>query len=248
MAGDWIPVQVGIVRRREVLAIAHRMGMSAHEVVGFLVDFWGWVSEESRDGNVFGTVMSSIIAATGGTEAFWNAVIDVGWLEISEDNLTIPNWDRWLGKSAKQRLQANLRKKQWRERQENPVPKKERLQRSKTVATEQNSTSSPLPPCGGNGVGGENDVPDDETEAAWSVYTELLVARKGKAKIQDIGAYVKTIRLKYRHPREAMPEIDQEISRRTRKCRGCGRPWDSVSKRTGADLCLACEKKEEPHA
>lgn len=116
MAGDWIPARVDLSRRTEVLAIASESGRSRHEVVGLLVDFWGWASNETHDGLLKRLKLSDLCATVGADESFWLAVVSVGWLIVSGDGLRIPNADHWITKGAKARLSKTKRQKGWRER------------------------------------------------------------------------------------------------------------------------------------
>src|SRR5512136_1111202 len=120
MAGDWIPVTVGLSRRREVLAIVGSTERDRFQVVGLLVEFWSWVTDESRDGHVPSVTASTLIAAVGGDDVFWSAVEREGWIVLDDEGLTVPNWDRWLGSSGKSRLQAAIRKRREREKKDSP--------------------------------------------------------------------------------------------------------------------------------
>ncbi len=116
MAGDWIPIEVETPRKQEVLRIANITGMSRHEVLGALVDFWCWVSAQSVDGHVDADV-DTLCTHLGAPRAFWEALITVGWLESdgeNDDRLRIPNAEHWITKASKSRLAKNRRQKQWR--------------------------------------------------------------------------------------------------------------------------------------
>lgn len=183
MAGDWIPVTVGLQKRREVVGIASRTGRDIFEVVGLLVTFWGWVSEESNDGTLLSLCERDVCRAVGGDEPFWSAVIEFGWLSKTDTGLVIPNWDRWMGASAKKRLQDVIRQRRRRENNrpepgQKPVTKKSRTQRDRCHTTDdrgQRTSSSPLPPNGGSEClahappgeepGGNGTEPDEIPEA-----------------------------------------------------------------------------------
>lgn len=111
MAGDWIPVRVGLAGTREVLQIAAATGRDRHLVAGLLVDFWGWASNESADGTLPGVTIKLICATIGGTPKVWQAVAEAGWLIIEPKRLIVPNWQHWLSGSAKERLQDARRKR-----------------------------------------------------------------------------------------------------------------------------------------
>ncbi len=114
MAGDWIPIQTDLSRRREVLAISKTTGRSRYEVVGLLIEFWGWASGETEDGQIVDVYVDTLTSLVGGDCEFWNSVIKSGWLESTKTGIRIPNFDRWMSSGAKSRLRKNLRQKQWR--------------------------------------------------------------------------------------------------------------------------------------
>lgn len=115
MAGDWIPRCKGLNRKPEVLAIARATGMTRHTVADLLMDFWEWADSETDNGLLPNLTIAELSQAIPGTdERFWLAVVQAGWLLVGNTGLTIPNFDRWLGRSAKKRLQKNRRQSDWR--------------------------------------------------------------------------------------------------------------------------------------
>jgi hypothetical protein len=121
MAGDWIPTAKSLPRKREVLSIASATFRSRYEVVGILLDFWIWVDDESEDGQLPGMSPDQLPGLFSGTDAaLWSAVISAGWLIHRSTGLEVPNFQRWLGRSAKRRLKETERKCQ--ERTDNPPP------------------------------------------------------------------------------------------------------------------------------
>lgn len=123
MAGDWIPIGCTILSKREVLILAARLGWSRYEVVGRLVEFWVWVSNESTDGTICGLAVGDLWKVYGFDRRFVAALCEVGWLIQGQDCITIPNFHRWLHSGAKQRLMASERKR----RQRNKSPENSTL-------------------------------------------------------------------------------------------------------------------------
>lgn len=115
MAGDWIPCEVGLFRKSEVVAIGRRTKRSRHDVGGLMLEFWGWCSNESVDGRVRQIGLEMLPDIIGGDRKFWEAVVDVGWLVVDGEDLVIPNAARWITKGAKARLQKNRRQAGWRD-------------------------------------------------------------------------------------------------------------------------------------
>lgn len=114
MAGDWIPVRTNIARAREILTISESLDIDRHLVLGLLVDFWTWLSEESVTNVTRGVTPVHLVSVIGGTEEFWRKVEEVGWARFSNGDLTIPNWEHWMGESTKTRMKQVLRKRRER--------------------------------------------------------------------------------------------------------------------------------------
>lgn len=110
----------GLAKELEVLQISAASGLSAHIVAMTLIEFWGWADDVTDDGTLRGVTvddLSHICPHVSGT--FWGHVARAGWLLIYHDYLVIPNFDNWLGNSAKKRLKAALRKRNYRRRKPN---------------------------------------------------------------------------------------------------------------------------------
>lgn len=110
MAGEWIPYDVCLPQKPEVLDLVDRTGLPTDQVVGRLVMLWGWASLNSSDGTARISIRL-LSRICGGDEAFWMAVQDVGWIVIDADNGTIgiPGWDSRFSKAAKSRALATVR-------------------------------------------------------------------------------------------------------------------------------------------
>lgn len=110
MAGEWIPYDVCLPQKPEVLDLVDRTGLEVDQVVGRLLMLWGWSALNSSDGTARMSVRL-LSRICGGDEAFWLAVQDVGWLVIDADNGTvaIPGWERRFSKSAKNRAMHAIR-------------------------------------------------------------------------------------------------------------------------------------------
>ena len=110
MAGEWIPYDVCLPQKPEVLDLVDRTGLEVDQVVGRLLMLWGWSALNSSDGTARMS-LRLLSKVCGGDEAFWYAVQDVGWLVIDAENGTvgIPGWDARFSKAAKSRALATVR-------------------------------------------------------------------------------------------------------------------------------------------
>jgi hypothetical protein len=110
MAGEWIPYDVCLPQKPEVLELVDRTGLAPDQVVGRLLMLWGWAALNSSDGTARMSVRL-LGRLCGGDEEFWREVEAVGWLVIDGDNGTvaIPGWERRFSQAAKSRALTTVR-------------------------------------------------------------------------------------------------------------------------------------------
>jgi len=174
MAGDWFPLQYWRSRSPEIVRVSSMTGRSRHEILGWVCDFWSWVSTESEDGRVRGVFIKNLPDLIGADAALWEALRSVGW--IAEDagpgaGIVVPGWEIWLCESGKKRLKDAQRKRSDRNEGRDNSGKPTRKKRPRNVRetstentpTEQNRTEEskeedpPNPPQAGGAV---NPAPD----------------------------------------------------------------------------------------
>ena len=114
MAGDWIKIKTDLATDPAVIGIASRLGLEEDLVVGKLCRLWAWANTHTENGHA-GSVTPDWLDKFLGVTAFAEALSDVGWLEVVDDGLEIPRFDRHNGKSAKTRATARERKRRERE-------------------------------------------------------------------------------------------------------------------------------------
>lgn len=103
MAGDWIKFEVSTPEKQEVLAITAAMGWDDPDLtVGKLLRVWRWFDQQTVDGNAPG-VTSALLDRIVGSPGFSKAMESVGWLLVSDTGLSLPNFGRHNGKTAKER-------------------------------------------------------------------------------------------------------------------------------------------------
>jgi hypothetical protein len=122
MAGEWIKVEAATADKPEVLRIARILKLDHDTVFGKLVRLWSWIDTNSVDGVVDGVVDADLdcICRCAG---FTSACVAVGWLQYdaSAERVSLPNFDRHNGETAKQRDMKNRRQAKWRAGVDDPV-------------------------------------------------------------------------------------------------------------------------------
>ena len=111
MAGDWIPMRIGLHEDPSVRLISKLTGIDPFGVVGRLHRVWGWFDMNTRNGVVEGSegaLIDEITSVTG----FANAMVTAGWLCVTANGLKIPSFSTYHGKCAKRRAltAARMRK------------------------------------------------------------------------------------------------------------------------------------------
>lgn len=142
MAGLYVVWTKGLAKKSEVVRIATATGLDRRQVAGTLMELWEWAEDQTEDGHIPGVSvrnLSALIADTNG--ALWSAMQSVGWLRETDAGIFLPNFERWMGRSAKRRLRENQRKSEERSaKRPQSVRKMSALNADKNGTTEQNRT------------------------------------------------------------------------------------------------------------
>lgn len=102
MAGEWLKFEKATPDKPEVFAIAATMGIDPDAVVGKLIRVWSWFDTHTIDGNGR-SVTPALLDRISGVTGFVSAMASVGWLVISDEGVSLPNFDRHTGETAKGR-------------------------------------------------------------------------------------------------------------------------------------------------
>jgi len=113
MAGDWIKMRVDLKDDPSVFKLAELLAVDELHVIGCLFCFWAWADKHAVDGHVDGAT-TRLIDKVSSTPGFCDAMQRVGWLAVDERGISIPNFDRHNGESAKERGLKNARQARWR--------------------------------------------------------------------------------------------------------------------------------------
>lgn len=103
MAGPWLKMECATPDKPEVLAITAALGWDDPDLtVGKLFKMWRWFDQHTTDGNA-ARVTPALLDRVVGVSGFVQAVANERWLTITDDGITLCNFDRHNGETAKQR-------------------------------------------------------------------------------------------------------------------------------------------------
>ena len=108
MAGEWIKVELTTATKPEILRMGRILGVDPDQIFGKWIKLWGWFDANSVAGVVDG-VASTDVDALVSLDGFSAAAAQVGWLEVHQEleQVTLPNFDRHNGETAKKRAQKH---------------------------------------------------------------------------------------------------------------------------------------------
>lgn len=175
MAGEWLKFDASTPDKPEVLAITVAMGWDDPDLtVGKLLRVWRWFDQQTIDGNAPG-VTSALLDRLLGVTGLCEAMAKVGWLVITDDGISLPNFDRHNGKTAKDRALtakrvANHKTNAKGNGKGNAVSVSDALPREE----KKRINKTPLPPSGESGWAKPDWVPAD----LWSQFEEVRRRKK----------------------------------------------------------------------
>lgn len=173
MAGDWIKIEIATLDKPEVLGMARALGVPKATVLGALVELFAWYNTHLENGNAHGVTVDMIdgILRNGGVTAcnatLSDALKKVGWLIDIDGALSIPNFERHNGKTAKSRALTAMRVSNFRKRRCNDLVTS-REEKSIGITSNTNTRAKPAPVV----------TPDWIPEDAWIGYREMRVKTK----------------------------------------------------------------------
>ena len=139
MAGDWIKMRTNLSSDPAVIQASRLLDCSEFKVVGLLHWIWSWADTHTEDGNAVGIDCKWINKQTD-TEGLCEALVTVGWLKITDNGISIPNFASHNGASAKSRANTARRAANYtaRKKIEPPLPNGEEteVRTNKTQKTE----------------------------------------------------------------------------------------------------------------
>lgn len=120
MAGEWIPLRTDIFDCPQVVRILSELCPDSvrdpservrktSEIVGALVRMWALFDRYTEDG-ILRNYTPDILDQMVGIPGFSESVEAVGWLSINSEYLEMPEFSRYLSKTAKGRMKDSQRK------------------------------------------------------------------------------------------------------------------------------------------
>jgi hypothetical protein len=98
----WIKIDVNLHEKPEVIQLSSILGIPVEQVMGCLFRIWSWFDQHTDNGHalrVTYVTLDRFVCHTG----FAEALNLVGWIAQDGADLSLPNFDRHNGKSAKKR-------------------------------------------------------------------------------------------------------------------------------------------------
>jgi len=96
----WVPVDRALLSHHKTFALAEALSIPEVYAVGHLVAFWTWAMDNAKDGVLRGPrrIIARAAEWTGEADTFIAALISSGFLDETNDALTIHDWDQYGGK------------------------------------------------------------------------------------------------------------------------------------------------------
>jgi len=251
MAADWIKMQKCTPDKPEPWAIATHLDIDPDAVVGKLFRVWCWFDEHTENGHA-PSVTKKLLDREVSVPGFCAAMESVGWMLDDGTTITLPNFDRHNGESAKKRALSAERKRRQRDKCPADVPETSRTERDSNVTREEKrrEEKNKEKPLGASG-----DTPKgytEEFEALW----KLRPRRDGPDSKHDaFKAYRARLRdghthremadglARYRAWLEAKGKINTEYVKQTQTFLGPAKhfkePWTIAQGSTEGEMSFA---------
>lgn len=172
MAGDWIKVQISTPDKAEVWAMAERLDLDPDAVVGKLIRVWSWFDEHTEEGHA-PSVTKKLLDRLVGVTGFCDSLHSEGWMTETDGMVSVPNFDRHNGQSAKKRALSNERKRKSRANVAGNVTDQSRTERDTSVPREEKRRVNTVP----NGT----DAAASLSERVWAEGLSTLTRISGRS-------------------------------------------------------------------
>jgi len=117
MAQEWIKVEKATARKPEVLRISSALNIHPDHAFGLCVRFWCWCDDQCDIGHACGVTLVTLDLILGHT-GFATQLVKAGWLNETDDGISIPHFEYHLSQSSKTRAQSAIRKERSRSKRD----------------------------------------------------------------------------------------------------------------------------------
>jgi len=187
---SWIKFETATSEKPEVWAIATKLGIDADAVVGKLLRVWAWFDTQTVEGNA-PSVTKALLDSKVSVSGFCQAMIEVEWMIEEDGRISLPNFDRHNGRTAKNRALTSKRVAEHKAGNAKVTQKVTQkfdkgnaasvttaLPREEKRREEKNNTIPPLSPKGENArfnpesVSFPSEIDTPEMRAAWLTWCQ----------------------------------------------------------------------------
>jgi len=208
MAGNWIKFDTSTSDKPEVWAMSESLGIDPDAVVGKLLRVWAWFDDQTEKGNA-PIVTRALLDRKVGVTGFVTAMVAAGWMVETDGLLTLPNFDRHNGQTAKNRILTAKRVAAHKKSNAGgnakgnaaivtgALPKEEKRREEKKDTHTHTAKPEPI-------------QPPDELTPHWDRWCEYVLGTTGKA-VNAIQADALLMELGRRGTAKAIRDIDFSI-------------------------------------
>lgn len=112
----WTESHQELVAHPKTKRLRRLLGIRTPEAIGTLHMLWWWALDYAQDGNLTRFTVDDVADACewdGSPQALFDALVDAGFIDISEGGVTLHDWDEYGGKYFKRREQSRVRQERY---------------------------------------------------------------------------------------------------------------------------------------
>lgn len=116
----WIELHQSLPSSRKTLNLRSRLNLKTSQAVGHLCMLWLWALDNVKDGNLAGVSAKGLAEIADfnvkRADEFLDALIEVGFIDKSENSLKIHDWENYSGRYVDARDKAAARQRKHRQK------------------------------------------------------------------------------------------------------------------------------------